>query len=207
LKEIVLYVEGDSDKAIVEELLRHLTPGMHTVGVRLLPPRPAQGNSRLLDKITAWAALGLRTFSTLAVFALKDSDAPADQAGEILNKLAQAGAAKLAPGEVDRFHPHVAVPEIEAWLLADEEAVADYLRRFGVNLSESWPCPEHLFDGKAELDKLFVKIPGFPRRYKPTTDGPLIARRVRPEIVAEKCPRFRAFIENLKRTAGLPVES
>jgi hypothetical protein len=81
------------------------------------------------------------------------------------------------------------------------------LADLGVQVSQSWPSPEELPNAREELEKLFVMIRDGPIGYRPTAHGREIARRVRPEIVAEKCPRFRAFIENLKRTAGLPVES
>lgn len=205
MKEIVLYVEGDSDKAIAKALLRCVLRELERAGVSL-ECRPAGGRNKLLWKIPKYVRLSLAEPGTLGVFALTDSDAPAHTAEEKLDELRQAATAGTTAEMRRRVHTHVAVPQIEAWLLADEAAVAEYLAALGVEVPESWPAPEELSNAEEDLKKLFRRIPGRLRGYMPTVDGPQIASRAHRDIVAKKCPRFRAFIEDLEETARLSAQ-
>jgi hypothetical protein len=206
LRRVIVYVVGPSDQLIVPALLRDLIPLAREAGVSFEPPRlPSAGvggDDRLLWEVPRLAEIDLRSPGVAAVFALMDSHLPGEKSDPVLERLRAAGRSRLTCDQRERFHAHVASPEIEAWLLADEKAVTDYLAGFGVKVSKRWPRPEELSDAKAEFDKLFMRARR-PRLYMATTDGPLIAQRVRPEIVAKKCPRFRAFVEDLRNTAGL----
>ena len=82
---------------------------------------------------------------------------------------------------------HVAVHDFEAWLIGDPEAVEKVLQR-RMNLPKS---PEKI-DGERPPKK-FLEAYG----YKETTHGPRMAELLNPERVAERCPSFRAFWEDI----------
>jgi len=82
----------------------------------------------------------------------------------------------------------IIVNAIEAWLVADEKAIGDYLSSEvkAVHNPEEIPRPDEF------LNNIFKKIRGRPY-LKGGKDPAEIAKRLRLNIVEQKCPSFREF--------------
>ena len=101
-----------------------------------------------------------------------------------------------------KFRQYFAVHETEAWLLADDKALPRKVREVlpkrcknpeSINLNEP---PSKL------LDRLYRKV--LNQTYRKTVDGKNLFLRCSPNIVAAKCPHFRALLvecEQLARAA------
>ena len=196
---IVIWVEGDSDKAALEGLLRLATAQCERKGFR--PDINVGGGTKLLRNIGKFAAADFQDGADY-VFALadlheKDScpDATRTRLREAVHKVIEDQ--KLR----ERFRPHVAVPEMEAWLLCDPTALPQ--ARVG---SPRLPTnPEALGPGKAKelLDDFLEKARGQGHGYKGTADAGSIASHANPDLVAQTCAHFRDLVEDLARCAGI----
>lgn len=98
-----------------------------------------------------------------------------------------------------RFRQHVAVHELEAWVLSDPEAfpvdVGDELRTIAAR-------PEAVnFDNKPaqRIDAAFRKR--LNRRYRKTTDGGDLLARANVSLAYEKCPSLRALLDDMRDLA------
>lgn len=92
------------------------------------------------------------------------------------------------------FHPHVAVHELEAWLLADESGLIGRLR----HSVPPWPNPEKVnFDKPpaAHVNELFRRH--LKMTYGKAVDGGRLFGKINPDIVMNKCPHFKLFIDDL----------
>jgi len=200
LSRIALYVEDDSDKAVLDGLLRAVRERLREKGVGLRIRRA--GDAPKLDrKIGRYAFQELRNPDIVAVFALRDLDAPASQAENRISALGTTVREALSLEQCSRFHAHVAIPQIEAWLLADGNALREVLR---TQTDCSLARPEESAGGKPPkeiLDELFHKY--LDRAYQPTKHGRLIAGAADPGVVAHRCPSFRAFANDLLGCVGL----
>lgn len=96
---------------------------------------------------------------------------------------------KWAGGHSD-FHPFVAVHDIEAWILGDEEVVRDYLRGLRFTFPHNPEAIDFDRPPKKYLSELFRKCD---RNYKETVDGVNLLARIRPDRVASVCPSFKEF--------------
>lgn len=131
-KRVVILCEGPSDEAILKVLfqkdrLNHIAPWI----------QPLNGVTRFREKeIKSRVCSCLKTPGVLAVFALidlKGSETIVNYPSDITSyvekaRLAKEHLKKFLSGlpESDRFYPHVAVHDIEAWILADKAAVTNY---------------------------------------------------------------------------------
>lgn len=87
----------------------------------------------------------------------------------------------------------VPVQEIEAWLIADEDAISTVIPsfRFGGHRQ-----PESLQDPKEWLRKKSIAANGKPL-YSPKTFNAAVAKHLRLDVVEQKCPSFKAFLRRL----------
>ena len=91
-------------------------------------------------------------------------------------------------------HLVLAIGEAESWFLADEEALSEYLRS-RVNPTSK---PESLADPKERLKDIFRRARG--ESYIETGRDPQeLAQRIRPQVVAERCPSFKSFMEIIQQ--------
>jgi hypothetical protein len=91
----------------------------------------------------------------------------------------------------------VAVPveEIEAWMIADEVAINQVIPSFklkGHSNPESIQYPKEWLCAQSRVAN------GKPL-YSPKTFNPAVARRLRFEVVARKCPSFKNFLQWVDR--------
>jgi hypothetical protein len=87
------------------------------------------------------------------------------------------------------------VQEIEAWLIADEQAIIAVIPSFrfkGHNQPESIQSPKEwlISQSKAENGKPL---------YSPKTFNSAVAKRLRFDVVQKKCPSFKAFVDCLSK--------
>lgn len=85
----------------------------------------------------------------------------------------------------------VPVEEIEAWMIADEAAINAVFRSFDF---QGHPKPESIPSPKEWLRKQSRAANGKPL-YSTSTFNPAIAKHLRLDVVAAKCPSFKAFMD------------
>jgi len=187
-------VEGIVDEAVVRRLIAHAggTPG--AVYGR-------QGNSLLRQRIAGYNNAARR----VPWIVLVDLDRDADCAPPLRSA--------WVPQPASHLCFRVAVREVESWLLADVERLADFL---GVSRSRVPAQPESLNDPKETLVNLartsrrrdiredLVPRPEGGRRVGPAYSSRLIefvSGRWRPEIAARRAESLRRAIACLTRLA------
>ncbi|MGZ8247460.1 DUF4276 family protein [Methylomagnum sp.] len=89
----------------------------------------------------------------------------------------------------------IAVQEIEAWLLADIQAVSQIFTGWK---PKEIPSPESIASPKEYLEKLSRKDNGKPR-YSHATHNPQLAQHVNLDLVSHRCQSFKP-LENLIMT-------
>jgi predicted TIM-barrel fold metal-dependent hydrolase len=105
--------------------------------------------------------------------------------------------------EHERFRHFFAVHELEAWLLSQPDIFPAELRKYIQALAAN---PEEVnFDNtpKKRLNRIFEDR--LKRGYQQRIDGAKLVRQLNPDVVRDKCPRFREMIEeliNLAKHAG-----
>lgn len=102
----------------------------------------------------------------------------------------------------DRFFAHIAVHEVEAWMLADEEPL---VRRLGCPTLGPWPHPEEVNDQcppSSVINDLFRRH--HPRKvgYHKVKDGIPLLRELDCEKISQKCRFFRNLMEDLMSLSG-----
>ncbi|HUV01931.1 MAG TPA: DUF4276 family protein [Desulfobacteria bacterium] len=175
-------VEGPSDEKVVEEICRKLQVQPKIKQMRkAINPRKA--------KVFAEFLLGL---DCEKVIILQDSHCsdPAKIEGNLKGRLIEESLRDKMDREVKIC---VVVHAIESWLLADEEAIGDYLRSKvrGIHNPENECKPEEVLDEifKRHDEQKYLKGGEAPRE---------IAKRLSLDRVIEKCPsfiKFKTFIE------------
>jgi len=90
----------------------------------------------------------------------------------------------------------VAVPvqEIEAWLIADESALTSVISTLRIKPQGQ---PESLVDPKEWLVKQSQAANGKPLYFSALNSS--VAQHMRLDVVAKKCPTFKAFLECLRQ--------
>ena len=89
----------------------------------------------------------------------------------------------------------VPVQEIEAWLLADIEAVSNIFKQWQPKPELN---PESIVHAKEHLEKLGRLAGGRPR-YLPATHNPQLAKHIDLTKVSKRCPSFRPLEEFVKQ--------
>lgn len=199
-KRVVILCEGPSDEAILkvlfqEDRLHHITPWFQPLG----------GETEFKRKeLRSRVCFNLKTPGVLAVFALVDlkgfslnypTDVVSYRDKAKFIKTHLKGFLSDLPESV-KFYPHVAVHDIEAWILADENAVANYFRKSTINYNANSPeaidfdkPPSHL------LEDFFIENKG--HRYRKTVHASELFLAVNFDTVYNKCPHFRDFFDDL----------
>ena len=185
-------VEGRVDEAVVRKLVACAGGHPGTVYGK-------NGKDAVRQKINAYNNAAMRTPWVVLVDLNRDANcAPA---------LRQSWLARPAPQLCFR----VAVPQVEAWLMADAEKLAGYL---GVAKREIPANPEALLNAKAEMVNLArrsrrkeIRRDMVPRTGSGRSVGPAYTSRMveyaecywRPEVAAQRADSLRRAIECLRR--------
>jgi hypothetical protein len=194
---IFVYCEGQSEQDILKPLvLRYLGEDFRKVrcGIQV---ESLNGIHHVYDKIGRVTRDKLRQPDVIAVFAL------VDLYGSGFNTVQQVKAELTRRVSRDcraQFHPHVAVNELEAWIFADEDALSNWLgHRVG-----PFPTPERLNRQTPPASRLRTLTSRHAPR-KLTTKRAFAQElfgQVDAEKIYQKCPNFRAFVDDLRQTAG-----
>lgn len=187
-------VEGISDEGAVRSILREF-------GLTVKMVQGKNGKDSLLKRLPAYNKAALH----FPWFVLVDLDS-AD--GCVVEKLSA-----WLPQPSENMVFRVAVAELEGWLLADREAIADFL---GVAESKIPRNPDALGDPKQEIINLARKSRKrdireglVPRPKSGTSVGPTYAsdirdfgqRQWRPRVAAEESPSLARCLQRVEQLA------
>lgn len=128
-RQVTIVVEGDTDKAVVERLVKEarFEPG---------PVYLTNGKSKLEEKLFAYNNAAQRS----CWLVLRDMDRDASCAGDLVRR--------LLPKPAPHIRLHIVVRAIEAWLLADRVGISQF---FSVPQTKVPLNPETLEDPKRAL--------------------------------------------------------
>lgn len=172
-RRIGFIVEGPSDGLVIKTLLKDTD---------IIPMiRVLEGSKVLTD--SSWVTGHLYEAGAKLVLALKDSHCCPD-----VNKYKEWVCQRM--GSVQGLTVCIVVHAIESWLLADEEALRDYLR----GSIQTQHTPEKHCKPEEILNDLFHQ---HGRTYFKRSDAPAIASRVRKDIVKGRCPSFACFLRSI----------
>ncbi len=198
---IVLFVEGRTEWELPAFLKRWLDPRLKTpVGLQAVR---FKGVCDYLAGMAQKARLYLAEPDTLAVFGLLDLYGlplafPTEMSRD--EKIAWARQqieTRLDEPDRNRFRQHFAVYELEAWLLSDPALFPPEVReRLGKSPPEEIDLDE---PPHKRLDRLYRQTQQ--RSYKKTVQARNLFPRLDPNMVYEKCPHFRQFMDELLTTA------
>lgn len=176
LKRIVgIIAEGESDVEVIQILLRKMASKSFSVS-----PMVGHGCGKIRSHCARWAAL-LKSRGCNRLIVVHDSDKEDPQ------KLANLLTTKLGSNAITPRTVVVPVREIEAWLLADEEAISSVLS-LEPELKDIGNT-EKLDDPKAHLRQLVRARAKKLRDYLPATHNVKVAQEVRISKL-KKCNSF-----------------
>jgi hypothetical protein len=198
--KIALFVEGDTEKAVLAEFLKKwLDPRLpRPVGFKIVG---FKGLNHYYSEIEARVRLNLSDRlapDIVAAIGLLDLYGPTfypkDKAsiGERYTWAKEHLERKVGQPQ---FRQHFAVHEIEAWLLADPEVLPRELRK---SLPKKCAQPESVnFDEPPAklLGRLYREKLGW--EYKKMSHGANLFQKLSPERAYEKCPYLKAMLDDM----------
>lgn len=196
MSTIVLMVEGATEIALKNHLKRFLdgrAAGQSRVRLATRPGVVTGNLQRLRHRVN----LELRAPDVVGVVAL--IDAFPDFAGEA--DPAAAAIAHLRRASDDaRFYPHVALYDVEAWLLPYWEAICA-----GLDVKQARPggAPEAVDGDHPPSHRLDTLYRLARRKYVKQTEMNRILAGKDLTIAAAQCPQFKAFLNTLLTLANL----
>ncbi len=200
-RQIVILCEGDSEVYCVK---RFLQPRWREKFGTSIVLKPINLYAKI-KKIGKRTPMHLQDKRILAVFTLIDlyrAPIKCNQKSSLAEKVQQLKdhLRSLVSKEYHKtFHPCIAVHELEGWLLADKEALAQYLH---YNKLPKWQEPEKINFQKppsVRIKDLFQKH--LKRRYGKGTDAAILFGKAGFERIYDKCPHFREFWDTLCKVA------
>jgi len=174
MSTIGLIVEGEYDKEAIPVLVRRCRAGVRVV------TRKCRGS--VTGRLAGIIAELERSYRAEKVLIISDAD------GREPRTILSTIKGKLGKGYRFVVVPLVIVEMLEAWLIADPQALERVL-----GVKRGFKSPEKIRDPKSELRKLL----------RATIYTPEVARRIAEEIdlgvLGRQCPRFVAFREAILR--------
>ncbi|MGB2987351.1 MAG: DUF4276 family protein [Phycisphaerae bacterium] len=197
-RRIVLLCEGDTEEHCVKHFLRRLfdNEGLKSVG---LHPVNLGGH---LEDVFEYVPRYRRDHRVIGVFTLIDlygMSRVTHSYQDTLDKKVERVREWLRNGVLDVaddfFHPHVCVHEIEAWFLAEGEALRRRLRATRLDPLDN--AEELDFDNppKNRVTLLFRQHLG--RRYEENNDGQPLFKALAHSALYERCRYYREFYDDL----------
>jgi hypothetical protein len=196
---IVLFVEGDTEYAVLPAFLRRWFDTQHLGSVSVQAERFV-GCGELVREAPKKARKYLddprRGKETVVISLLDYHGAPLKWPGsaESLDARLTWGRRKMETGVGNaRFRQFFAVHELEAWLLSQPAILPR-----GVQPGIPSNAPETVDDNEPPgklLDRLFLKA--LNRGYKKRVDGATLFGKLDPEIAAARCPHLREMLDEI----------
>ena len=210
MRRVIIYVEGPSDRAAMEALLRPLIALKLQEGVRIgFFETPSGDRKRSLLTKAPSRAVNILSNDPVSLVAImpdlypKNKVFPHETFSELAKGIQEQFAAMLRAKGVDdervgdRFHVFCFKHDLEALLLACKRELA--YRLGAENLRVTWRRPvedqDHNRPPKRVVEDLFAR---HGKRYKATVDAPVILGLAHYPDVTERCPQcFKPFVEFL----------
>lgn len=211
MTQVIVYVEGPSDKAAMEALLEPLLGPLRSRGVAVDFFETVSGDRKksLLQKVPEKAVNILHNKPGSIVVAVPDlypknhgfkHETPEELADGMLDRFRTAVKGKgieNGPSLEARFRVFCFKHDLEALILASEGALRARLRAPG--LKRSWRLPvediDHGHPPKRVVEEIFRE---HGQKYRETVDAPLILGSASYASLAEACPQcFRPFVDFL----------
>lgn len=209
--EVIVYVEGPSDRLAMEALLGPLLQQKRKEGVviKFFPAPPGHNKESVITKVPQTAVNIIRSDKYSIVVAMpdlypRDQPLPHETFDElkvlILNKFDNALRDKSAEDDIrlkDHFKVFCFKYDLEALILASEKALKSRLGvdRLNITWSEHVEDQDHDHPPKRIIERLFKE---HGETYQGTEDAPLILGESDYQDIAEKCPQcFKPFVEFL----------
>jgi hypothetical protein len=192
---IVLIVEGDSDKRALRPFLQRWLNGKtsQTVAIDVVN---VKGFGNYFNKCPSKATLHLKN-PNVAVIGLLDLHGPdypnhCKTSDKQCTHLRQDMQQKVGS---DRFRQHFAIHELEAWLLSDPTIFPPDVEKA---LAKKVTNPESL-QAKDLPNKLLERLylEKMRRDYKKRVHGPALFTKLDPTLAAKKCPALAALLDDL----------
>jgi hypothetical protein len=181
--KVVLFVEGDTERAAVPDLLKRWADARLSQPVRISPVQ-LRGWQRYTKEIATKANLALRDPSAIGI-GLLDLYGPTFYPANVADRYAWAK--KKFENDVgsDRFVQHFAVHETEAWIFADPTVLPTEIRS-GIPGKASNPEAINFDEPPSRLlARLYRDRLG--RRYQKLIDGVPMLQRISPDVVYKGC--------------------
>ncbi len=115
-----------------------------------------------------------------------------------LNKIKADVVGRIDESRRSSVRCHVVVHEVEAWILADEQVLAQKLK---IKNPPHWDKPETVNDMKPPakiLEELFRTRSQFKKRYSKYKDGVTLLEKADWQKVYAKCPTFKQLVDDLR---------
>jgi len=217
MKEVIIYVEGPSDKYGMEALLRQVIQMASQQGtlitfVPIKGARGQQGKEPLLNEGPKKAANILINKPNSWVFIVPDlyppnKPFPHSTYQELKEELETRFSRELQSKRGDsrlkeRFLVHCFKHDFEALILAAETPLQKRLSKSSFSVDWKKPVENQDLENppKRIVERLFSDAS---KRYKDTVDAPWILERADYPMLMEKCPQnFKAFVEDLINIIG-----
>ncbi len=198
-RRIVILCEGDTEEIAVRYFIHRQweIDSLKPVGLRTVNLRGK------LEDVFEYAHRYRRDPQVIAVFTLIDlygmnrvqhsaHDELADKIGHVKTWLRN----DFGSGLVSFFYPHVAVHEVEAWLLAEGKCVAARLKDSRIQPDPNAETKNFIDHPSKRIDSLFKSRRG--DGYHKTNDGTPLFKCLQFEPVYDACQYFREFYDELK---------
>jgi hypothetical protein len=204
VNKIIVLCEGDTEELAIRHFVARQweKDGLSLVGLhhRWLPPR----------KIGPFARNYLDNPDVLAVFTLVDlygmnliSHRPNDDLDTKVKRVQAWFRDQVEQHSRARdFHPHLSVHEVEAWILAEGDALSRRLKDPRIRQDPNAESKNFQRPPKKLLNELFWR--NRKTRYEEITDGQPLFSKMSFQPVYNSCPYFRKFYDDLLRAAGRP---
>lgn len=201
-QEIVILCEGETEEYAIRYFVRRQweAAGLSQMGLRTIDLKGK------LENIAKYARLYTKESQVTAVFTLVDlygtkqiKHHPHD---DLTQKVARAKTwlqQGFSSDVVKRFYPHLSVPEVEAWLLADGRCLAKRLKDNTIQPDPQAETRNFENPPSHRLQTLFKQYK--PSGYSKIQDSIPLFQDVSFETVYTSCIYFRAFYDDLKQVA------
>lgn len=206
--KFVVFVEGYTERKALPEFLRRWLDSQlaQRVGVKIVRFDGWQDYVKEIAKKVALNLSGKAGADVIAGIGLLDLHGPTFYPNGVKLTDRYVWAKQHIETVVNhpRFHQHLAVHDVEAWLLAEPESLPPAVRSA---LPGGCTQPEKVdFDEPPAylLDRLYREKLG--RRYKKVTDGAELFAALPPDVARAKCPFLRTLLDEMVSLARTATE-